>query len=283
MRRWIAHCVVAAVLPLTGTGCIVVGLSGPSVWTTAATERLQVDTASLSALEVRTHNGAITFDGQPAGSSEAFVTATKRGGGLTPADAEAALEAIDVFVEPTGAGTQRIGWRWRGVKALTWSGQVSFDIHAPGRISFDGETHNGAVKVQGVTGDVKVITHNGRVNVESRSGKLYARTHNGGIDATYAGGDVTLLTHNGKIVADFRGCSSVDGAITTHNGSVEVLLGDATSASLDCHTHNGGIKCDVPIKTGHFTRRRLTGTIGTGAGTLNVTTHNGGVHIKKAS
>ncbi len=264
--RRVSACFVAAVLPLTGSGCIVVSVGGCSrVWTEATTARIPIDTVNLHALEVRTHNGSITYAGQPAEASEAFVAVTRKGGGRTHAAAEEALEAIEVYVERVGAETQRLGWRWKEVKRPGWAAQVSFDIRGPSRVRLDGQTHNGAV------------------NVESSKGKLYAETHNGRVVASYAGDDVTLTTHNGGVVADLNRCGAMKGEITTHNGSVEVVVGDRTSADLTCRTHNGSIKCDVPLDDGLHSRRKLTGRIGTGEGKLNITTHNGSVRIRETT
>ena len=275
---------ILVVIPaLAGNGCIVVGISwsGPSVWEQGATQRIDLDAANLSALEVRTHNGAIAFTGQ-SGSADAFVDVTKKGGGRTSEDALAALAAIDVYVEPAGAGSQRIGWRWKGLKGLTWRGQVSFDIHAPSNLNLSARTHNGSVTVKGVSGDAHLVTHNGQIAVESSTGTLYAETHNGGVNADYSGGDITLKTRNGQIVVDLSRCSAVGGSVTTRNGGVELIVGDKTSAKLNCTTRNGRIRCGVPLKEVDVTRHHLTGTIGTGDGNLKLTTRNGSVRIKKA-
>lgn len=279
----------ACVLPLTGTGCIVVGIGGwsswggPAVWTEASTSQISIDSANLQAMEVRTHNGSITFDGQPAGATEALVHVTVKAGGLTQADAERAFEAVDVYVVRVGAGMQRIGWKWKGIKQSTWRAQVDFDIKAPGELSFDGETHNGAIKIMGVAGDVRVVTHNGPVNVESRDGRLHAKTHNGSIVAAYVGDHLTLRTHNGRVAADVNRCAALTGSITTHNGSIEIVVGDGMSADLSCQTHNGSITCDVPLDASHFSRRKLTGTIGSGEGDLDIVTHNGSVRIRRVT
>lgn len=276
---------LAAVVPLSSAGCLIVragGSCGSTVWTTVATERLVIDTANLKALEVRTHNGSINFEDQPAGTSEAYVIFSKKGGGRTHAEAEEALEAISVYVKPTADGTQKIGWKWKGEKHSSWKAQVGVDIRAPGNLRFDGETHNGSAEINGITGEVRIVTHNGRVTVDSRDGKLYAQTHNGGIKATYAGKEVTLITHNGRVVADLSRCGAVDGTITTHNGGIEVVVGEGASASLTCTTHNGSIQCDVPLDELKASRRKLTGKIGSGEGDLEVTTHNGNIRITKA-
>ncbi len=279
---------LAAVLPLTGSGCIVITGSGwswrgPRVWTGESTTQIPIDTADLRAVEVRTHNGSITFEGESGGASEAYVVVKKKGGGHTWGAAEAALEAIDVFVDRVGGDKLRVGWKWKGIKHSGWSARVSFEIKAPGEIRLDGVTHNGAVKVKGVAGEVRVVTHNGGVTVESSDGSLWAETHNGAISAAYAGDDVTLLTHNGGVEADLNGCGAVAGTITTHNGGVDVFVGQATSAQLTCRTHNGGISCSVPLDDGHYHRRKLTGKIGAGEGDLEITTHNGRIRIRKAA
>lgn len=315
---------IAALMPISGTGCIVVGTGSwgwraPYVWTEITAERIPIDTANLQALEARTHNGSIAFDGQPPGVTDAHVTVKMKASGLTRRAAEATLEAVQVFVEPAGGGTQRIGWKWKGIKRPRWRAHVSFEIHAPGNLRFDGETHNGPLYVAGVTGDVHVVTHNGPARVMSSSGNLYVRTHNGPIEvkdavgdvhvithngplnvgsgegrlhaethngqivAAYTGDDVTLATHNGPIVADFSQCAALDGTITTHNGGVNVIVGENTSSDLDCRTHNGSIRCDAPLNDRNKTRRWLTGTLGDGDGNLNVATHNGSVRIKTST
>lgn len=287
-HRTIMILMASAAIPMTGTGCIVASVGGCSwggtnVWTEPATERIDLNAAELRALEVKTHNGAITFDGQPAGTPEAYVTVTKKGGGSNLDQAEAALNAIDVFVEDAGAGTTRIGWKWAQRKRPSWGGSVRFDINAPGEIGLDATTHNGSVKATGVSGDVSLLTHNGPITVDSGGGSLRARTHNGQVDATYNGESIVLKTHNGRVSADLTGCAAVGGSITTHNGGVVVLVGDQISTGLDCRTHNGRINCNAPLQSMQVSRRRLTGRLGASDKQLDVQTHNGSVRIKKSA
>lgn len=276
-------------LSLLSGGCIVIGGSGwgwfgsPAVWTEQTTETFTVDRAGIRTLDVTTHNGAITFEGRGNDVPEIVVTATKKAGGATIADAEAALAAIDVYAKPSGGDTYRVGWKWKGVRHAFWRGQVSFEIQGPGDLVFDGRTHNGSIEIEGAGNDVHTVTHNGSVDVEAQGGELYAETHNGSITAIYTGDDVTLLTHNGRVVADLNKCGPISGSITTNNGRVEVLVGENTSTELKCRTHNGSIKCNVPVDNCEITKHRLTGTIGSGDGDLEVTTHNGSVHIRKTT
>ena len=250
------------------------------MWTEAVEER-PIDTG-LTALEVRTHNGAIDFQSQAAGG-DASVTIKKRAGGTSKEDAEEALAAINVFVEAAGNGKTRISWKWSVPKKARWSGDVSFVIRAPGNLNLDAETHNGAVAVAEVSGDVRVVSHNGKVKVRSSTGKLHAETHNGELDATYAGPEVYLSTLNGEVSADLSKCGAVAGSITSHNGEVRIEVGKNTAATLKCQTHNGGIDCDAPLSDSHKARGELTGKLGAGGPSLDVVTHNGSIRVKSTA
>ncbi len=276
---------VVGAIALTNVGCIISAHSwgltiGPAVWTETETERITLNTTGLDALQVRTHNGGIQFEGQDRQSPDAYVIATKKAGGLTISDAEDAMDAILVYVEKTDDGLQKIGWRWDGHKHLTWRATVNFEIKAPQDIDFDAQSHNGSVELSGVQGNVKLETHNGSISSQSSGQMLYAETHNGRINITFSGQDMTMITHNGRVVADLSECGEINGKVITHNGGVELTLGENASADLRCRTHNGSIRCKVPIQDSDVSRSRLVGRIGKGTGKLIVTTHNGSVQIK---
>ena len=285
MRKTLLSTAVT-LLCISLAGCIVVAADGscwrwrgPTVWA-ESTETLTIDTASLEGMVVETHNGAIVVDGQSDGAAHATVTVTKKGGGISQGEAEAALAAIDVYVKPGNNGTTKIGWRWKGVKKPRWRSQVSFEITAPGNLRIDAETHNGRITLENVTADARVVTHNGAVNVDVKNGKLRAETHNGEVVATYAGPEVRLQTHNGRIVADLAGCAEIDGRIITHNGGVQIIVNQNTSADLSCATHNGGISFDFPVPVTKISRTKVTGVLGSGGPPLKITTHNGAIRIK---
>jgi DUF4097 and DUF4098 domain-containing protein YvlB len=242
-------------------------------------QTVTIDTAGLQTLEVKTHNGRVAFDGTN-DATQAIAQVHIRGGAWSKEEAQVALDAIEVFVEPGKQGRQLLGWRWNPPKKHSWRGQVSFDISGPVEVNLEVETHNGRVEVSGVQGSVTTVTHNGRINVSTAKGKLYARTHNGRIEADYDGEDVTLITHNGTISAQLDKCQEIRGKMVTHNGSVKVTLGDSVSTFVDAQTHNGRISCDLPIDVQNRSRRHLTGALGNGGGRLNLTTHNGGINIK---
>lgn len=141
MIRRLCFTLMVCCFPLTASGCIVVLAgghgSGARAWTEESKERIELNAEDISSIEVVTHNGRIAFTGQSSGEL-AHVSVTKKGGGRTSDDAQAALDAIDVFVEEEADGVHRMGWRWHGIKKQSWRAVVSFDVVGPGRIDFTG-------------------------------------------------------------------------------------------------------------------------------------------------
>ena len=295
LRRLAATLACTLLAVLTNASCVI---GGSTVWTDPVQEEMALPTTQLSELEVRTHNGGISYKGATGTNSAGKIVVTKKASGKDIEDAEAALAAIDVFVEPSAGGTTRIGWKWKQAKRSKWSANVSFEIEGPSQLTFDGKTHNGGIKVVAVIGDVKVQTHNGGIDVESKGGELDAETHNGGITAEHTGGTADAQTHNGGIHLDHAG-GAVDiethnGGITvnlargpapeakieTHNGKVTVLVSDNASAELSLRTHRGKISCGPPLSHSEITKKTMKGRLGEGKGQLTVKTHNGGISIE---
>jgi len=282
--RQFALCTLFLGVAVLNTGCIVIHTDGwnwgTTTWTEEVTERIALQTADLHKIEVETHNGHVHFTGE---AGEAYVVVTKKAGGCNADEAQKAMDALEVFVEPAGATTQRIGYRWNGIKAPSWNASVSFDIHAPGGIDLAGQTHNGQVKVVALEGDLEFTTHNGGISAATTGAVMAVASHNGEINATFAGKRLDLQTHNGSVTADLTACGPVEGQIKTHNGSVDIVVGEGTSLDLDCHTYNGGIRCSAPLDSVETTRHSLHGRLGGGDGSLAVQTHNGSVRVKDSA
>ncbi len=257
---------ILSVLPMI-TGCVMVNGAtlGPQVWTEPDTEDFRIDTEGLDRIEVQTANGAITYTGHTDSAPLAVIAVTKRAAGLTLADAEEALDALEVYVEDRGEKTLRIGWRWATPRESHWGAEVSYTIDAPDDVALKAETHNGAIRVKGIAGDTRLVTHNGQIDVQSAGEKL------------------TVETHNGSIKADVSRSRTVAGTVATHNGQIRMMVGDHYGGDLTCRTHNGHIRCDLPWTVRHASRGHLSGTVGEGDSSLKATTHNGSIRIDAGS
>jgi hypothetical protein len=246
-----------------------------------ATEEIRIESAGLTYLEVRTHNGKVAYDGEDA-AAEVLVVAKKRGGGRTEEAAEEALAAIEVYAEAIGDNSRRVGWRWKEPRRSSWQGAVEFEITGPASLGLDVETHNGAIVIDDLSGGAKLVTHNGALTVDAKGPKLQAETHNGCIQAVFAGDDVALSTHNGEIEARLLRAGPVSGTITTHNGGVELAVAEGVASQIHCTTHNGHIKMEVPNESTEVSTRLVKASIGGGGPPLAISTHNGSIKVRPA-
>ncbi|MBN1818943.1 MAG: DUF4097 family beta strand repeat protein, partial [Sedimentisphaerales bacterium] len=111
-----------------------------------------------------------------------------------------------------------------------------------------------------------VHTSNGKIICREVTGSLRAKTSNGGVEVACAPGTT----------------EAPDVTIETSNGSIIFIAPPNFSARVSAHTSNGSIKTDLPILIqGEFKKTHLEGTIGDGAGRLNLRTSNGSIRIGK--
>lgn len=261
------------------------------------TEQLSAPLAPGSTFAAQTHNGSITING--AEVADCNLTATIIARAATEEDAKKLAEEVKIKLEPFGDKlTARIEkpsfMRNRSVS-------VSFNVTVPNQTNLQLTTHNGALKIKNLTGQLNGKTHNGKVTAEKISGTAKLKTHNGRIVCKEVAGNTQLQTHNGSVI-----CEEVSGdiklrthngsakafystaappvcnvSIVTHNGGVSLTAPLNFSAKVEASTHNGSIKTDLPITViGKVTKRKLTGTIGTGQGKLRLETHNGSIKIR---
>ncbi len=144
---------------------------------------------------------------------------------------------------------------------------VDFTIRLPAGIGFDGSTVNGDVDADGMGADASATTVNGSVNV-SAAGHVEASTVNGSIRASM-----------GR--ADWTG----EASFTTVNGGIILTLPAGVSTEVRASTVNGDLETDFPLTImGKWGPRRMRGTIGGGGDrTLELTTVNGNIQIRKSS
>ena len=143
---------------------------------------------------------------------------------------------------------------------------VDFTISVPAGVVFDGSTVNGGIDVAGLRGETRVSTVNGGIEVAS-SGTVEAHTVNGSIRAS-------------------TGAASWSGTLDfqTVNGSITLTLPANAAATVSAETVNGGFSSDFPltVEAGEWGPKRISGTIGSGGGRLELETVNGGISIRKS-
>lgn len=216
-------------------------------------------------------NGSIDASG--GSGSEVQVTASKEGRRSDPREVE-----IRVVEHPGGVticavypssrrGEENECKPGGGGRNSTRNNDVRVDwtVRVPRGVLFTGRTINGDVVARGLTAAAEARTVNGDITVETTSWAT-ASTVNGSIGArlgaTQWDGDAEFDTVNGRITVDLP-----------RDASMEV------SAS----TVNGSMTTDFPLTIrGKWGPKRMSGTVGDGGRTLNLSTVNGDMELRKA-
>jgi Toastrack DUF4097 len=147
------------------------------------------------------------------------------------------------------------------------------------------------ISVKSVSGDITLDGVTGKVDAKTVSGDLEARGLDGGVafnsvsgDLTLAGGSVLELdakTVSGKVTADVDLRADGGLRVTTVSGEVAVRLPAGTSAAVDLRSTTGRVRTGFDGL--HSARSpgsdTVTGTLGTGAGKLSVTTLSAAINL----
>ncbi len=259
-------------------------------------ERLSAPLEAASLLVVKTHNGSILVAGEDAAEYDIIATIRARAG--SEEEARELADHTEIKLEPSG---DRLFVRInKPVLRRNRSVSVSFKITVPRRARLDLTSHNGAIQVLDVSGDIRIDTHNAPVTVKETSGNVNVTSHNGPVRISTVSGLAQLHTHNGSITAEeitgnikattHNGRASVayssaapssrDISVETHNGAITLRTPANFSASADLSTHNGSIRSELPTAVVGRMDKKFHGIIGKGEGKLHLKTHNGSIRIK---
>jgi len=243
------------------------------------TVQLSAPLSPGSGFAAQTHNGSITIAG--ADVTDCNLTATITARAVTEEDAKKLAERVKIKLEPFGDKlTAKID---KPTFLMNQSVSVSLDVTVPNRTDLKLTTHNGKVEITNITGRLNGTTHNGKITAQQVSGTTELHTHNGSVICREISGDTQLKTHNGgiKVYYSETAPSVCDISLITYNGGIELATPSDFSGEVQASTHNGSINTDLPITiSGKLSKRRLTGKIGTGQGSLHLSTHNGSIRIR---
>jgi len=217
--------------------------------TLAALGRLSVDAG---------HNGGVSVRGWS--QNQTLVRA--RVEAWAPTESEASLIAGQIHVETSSGLLRATGPE--GLKDKGWA--VSWEVFTPHAT------------------DLKATAHNGGVHISDIRGRLELKAHNGGVHLARVAGDISGTTHNGGIHVEVNSAENGQLNFSTHNGGVHLSLPGNYSARVHAETNNGGIHSDFPLPEPPRGERRVRNVdfnIGSGGPSINLKTHNGGVHISR--
>lgn len=159
---------------------------------------------------------------------------------------------------------------------------------------------SGDISLRGLTGAMEVTTQNGDLNVnecntptlsiENKTGDINITDFKGNLNARSASGDLNVRKAAGKTISveSVNGDVNVDliepitGTVNirTVNGDANVEITDGCDCRVSLSTLRGDVNCSVPLEDEARMEQRITGRLGQGTGTLDVSGVNGDVHLR---
>ncbi len=129
--------------------------------------------------------------------------------------------------------------------------------------------------------DLNIHTTNGSLRIEQISGRLRLESTNGKIVARQISGATRCKTTNGSIKVDFSEVTTQEKLMfKTTNGSIKLYLPEDFAAEVELKTTNGHIDSDFPLHGGsRKSKKRFSGHINKGDRELTCATTNGSIHL----
>lgn len=142
-------------------------------------------------------------------------------------------------------------------------------------------TVNGGIVLRGTGGETSAHTTNGSIKIEGVSHIVGANSTNGSINIENAMSVREASTTNGSITASIT-TSPGASEFETVNGSITLTIPTGTNANLEFRTVNGNIKIPegVRLGRGQISRKRFSGSIGSGGPVISAQTVNGSVSMR---
>lgn len=259
-------------------------------------------------LKIENHCGSVKVTG---GHETGSITARAKIKGSSPEDARAKAEAYTLVIEESDH-TVLIRQQRTGAY------QVDMVVQLAGKAMVEVRSDSGAVEVRDTAAGAKVVSQSGDIvlrgldgtidvsiqsgdldmtdcksgaaSVESKSGEIRIANLDGNLNARCASGNLDVKGWSGKTfsVESVSGDVSVDlpnpvsGTVNirTVNGDTTVGLADGGDARVSLSTLRGEVTCGIELQDDTRTEQRVSGRLGEGTGTLDVSGINGDITVR---
>jgi DUF4097 and DUF4098 domain-containing protein YvlB len=229
-------------------------------------------------------------------------------------DEQEARENADAFTIVVEESDHEVLIRQHDVPGI----EIEFDIHLAGTAALDVKadagdveitntgsackvaSNAGDVRLRGLDGPVEVANKSGDVHIadskvtslslESKSGDILLSKIQGNVNARTAAGDITLRECAGKTIS----VESISGDVhldlpepitgnvnvRTVNGDTAVAIADGSDCRVSLSTLRGDVRCDVELNDEARLDQHITGRLGEGTGSLDISAVNGDVTMQ---
>lgn len=219
-----------------------------------------VDLDNQSRLRLEGINGNVEIVGDR-GAFTITVEGEKKVGSNTIRDAERRLDDLDVDIDERSSEIvvrTRQPTRTEGRNYV-----VDYTITLPTDLAAYIDLVNGNITIETLENDVSINNTNGNARLRDIVGSVTVDQTNGNIDC--------------EAVLPFDG--TID--LSTTNGNIDLAIPHSTSADFSARVTNGSINAsDLDLSDITQTNRSLSGTLGSGDGTIELRTTNGNIRVE---
>jgi DUF4097 and DUF4098 domain-containing protein YvlB len=220
---------------------------------------LKVDAAGVTVIDVNGINGGIVITGSATADS-ITVAGVKRVDAETQEAADTWLDSLEVQVTEASGSVAVTTVQPTATQGRNFV--VDYEIVIPENVRVVIENANGGIAVTALEAPVDIDNANGAILLDDIVGNVTVDLGNGAVSA-----DVTLPA-SGQI------------DITVGNGDIELSIPDTTSAEFSAAVGNGTITMvGLTLQNQVSTSTSLTGTLGAGDGTIQLSTGNGTITV----
>ncbi|MCX5194452.1 DUF4097 domain-containing protein [Streptomyces sp. NBC_00249] len=188
----------------------------------------------------------------------------------------------------------RKAWERSASVTLTVPAATRVQLAAVGATAFVSGI-SGGTDVNGVSGDATLVGLSGRTKAHTVSGSVEAQSVTGEFGFHSVSGGLTVVDGSGgsvradsvsgdmliDLAPDPQAPAPVDIVLNSVSGQVAIRLPHPADAKVEANTATGSVSNgfeDLRV-SGQLGAKRITGTLGTGAGTLRATTVSGAIAL----
>lgn len=262
-----------------------------STWAVGEPRKLTFE-EPVTALKVRVVNGTVNVVGTDEPTARLEVSAiegpplvvTQEDGVLTVAYEDLAWQNLLKWLD-------RKEWHRTAVVSLAVPAGSSVEVGVVGAGAFVSGVR-GRTEVRGVTGDTTLVKLSGPVGAETVSGSIEAQSVTGDLRFKSVSGELTVVegagasvkaeSVSGGMVLDLDPTGKpTDIRLTTISGEIAIRLPHPADARVEANTASGSVSNgfeDLRV-SGQWGAKKITGTLGSGTGTLKATTVSGSIAL----
>ncbi len=196
--------------------------------------------------------------------------------------------SVDLEVQFPGGGAVEVRSESGDIQILDTRGSAR--IHSrSGDVSLKGL--NGVVELSLTSGDVSIEeTVTASLTIENQSGDISIVRVDGNINCRTASGDVSVQKSHGKVFSiesvsgdvsvslDEAGSGNL--SVRTMSGDASVKIPDGGDYRVSVSALQGDVTCTLELQNEAKTKQRITGQLGAGTGSLDVSAVTGNVHVE---